>query len=102
MLRSGGDRRGANIEEMLHNFGLRSTRQRFALASLLFMTADRCVTAEILYDAMHETRRPVSRATVFNTLRRFEQAGLVRRVAVHRSKKTWFGIASANAVISSS
>jgi Fe2+ or Zn2+ uptake regulation protein len=43
-----------DVQTLLHNVGLRSTRQRIALASLLLRTANRCVTAEILYDEAHE------------------------------------------------
>ena len=78
------------VQILLHNAGLRSTRQRIALASLLLRTVNRRVTAEILYDEAHEARCSVSRATACNTLRQFEQAGLLRRITVHRSKKAWF------------
>jgi len=86
-----------DVQTLLHNVGLRATHQRIALASLLIRTANRRVTAEILYDGAREARCPVSRATVCNTLRQFEQAGLLRRITVHRSKKAWFVIANANA-----
>jgi Fur family iron response transcriptional regulator len=82
-----------DVQTLLHNAGLRSTRQRIALASLLLRTAKRRVTAEILFAEAHEVWCPVSRATVCNTLREFEQAGLLRRITVHRSKKAWFVIA---------
>jgi Fur family transcriptional regulator, iron response regulator len=78
-----------DVQTLLHNVGLRSTRQRIALASLLLRTANLRVTAEILYDEAHEAWCPVSRATVCNTLRQFEQAGLLRRITVHRSKKAF-------------
>jgi Fe2+ or Zn2+ uptake regulation protein len=88
-----------DIRTLLHDVGLRATRQRIALTSLLLRTAHRRVTAEILYDEAHQAWCPVSRATVCNTLRQFEQAGLLRRIAVHRSKKAWFVIANTNADI---
>ena len=80
-----------DVQLLLHNAGLRSTRQRIALASLLLRTANRRVTAEILHG------EALSRAPVCNALRQFEQAGLLRRISVHRSKKAWFVIANANA-----
>ena len=86
-----------DVQILLHNAGLRSTRQRITLASLLLGTENRRVTAEVLYGEAHEARCPVSRATVCNALRQFEQAGLLRRIAVRRSKKAWFAIANANA-----
>jgi Fur family iron response transcriptional regulator len=84
----------------LHDFlrnkvGLRSTRQRIALARLLLRGANRRVIAEILYNEAREARCPVSRAAVCSTLRQFEQAGLLRRIAIDRSKQSWFVIANA-------
>lgn len=83
-----------DVQSLLHDVGLRSTSQRIALARLLLRTAKRRVTAEILYDEVHETRCRVSRATVCTALRQFEQVGLLRRINVHGSKKAWFGVQS--------
>ena len=94
MLRSGSDRQSATIQEMLRSVGMRATRQRIALASLLFRSENRRVTAEILYDEALEARCPVSRAAVCNALRQFERVGLLRRITVHGSKKAWFGVQS--------
>jgi Fe2+ or Zn2+ uptake regulation protein len=94
MLRSGSNRKRAAIQEMLRNVGMRATRQRIALASLLDKNENPCVTAKILYDKALEARCPVSRATVCNALRQFERAGLLRRITVHGSKKAWFGVKS--------
>ena len=86
-----------DVHTLLHKAGLRSTRQRIALASLLLGMAKRRVTAEIVFAKAHEASCPVSRATVCNTLRQLEQAGLLKRIAVHQSNKAWFVIADANA-----
>ena len=83
-----------DVRSLLHSVGLCSTRQRIALVSLLLRTRKRRVTAEILYD---EAQSAVSRPTVYNALRQFEQAGLLRRTAVHNSKKASFAIVEANA-----
>jgi Fur family transcriptional regulator, iron response regulator len=85
-----------DAQGLLQNTGLRSTSKRIALASLLLKTANRRVTAEILYDEAREARCRVSRATVCNTLRDFEQAGFLRRVTVRQSKRAWFVIAKAD------
>jgi Fur family iron response transcriptional regulator len=79
---------------MLRNVGMRPTRQRIALATLLDKSENLHVTAKILYDKALEARCPVSRAAVCNALRQFEQAGLLRRITVHGSKKAWFGVQS--------
>jgi Fur family iron response transcriptional regulator len=82
---------------LLQSVGLCSTRQRIALVSLLLGNPKRQVTADILYDEIRQARRAVSRPTVYRALRQFEQAGLLRRTSVRRSKKAWFGVADANA-----
>jgi Fur family transcriptional regulator, iron response regulator len=84
-----------DLKDFLRKVGLCSTRQRVAVARLLLRDADRPVTAEILYDDAREARCPVSRSAVCNALRQFEQAGLLRRIAIDRSKQSWFVIANA-------
>ncbi len=67
--------------------GLRPTRQRLALASLLVGDGiDRHVTAEGLYAAAAGTADKVSLATVYNTLRAFCDAGLMNEVVVDGSR----------------
>ncbi|HZT89171.1 MAG TPA: Fur family transcriptional regulator [Stellaceae bacterium] len=62
--------------------GLRPTRQRVALARLLFDQGDRHVTAEQLHGEAVEASIRVSLATVYNTLHQFTAAGLLREVVV--------------------
>jgi Fur family iron response transcriptional regulator len=67
--------------------GLRPTRQRLALAALLVGDGkNRHVTAESLHEATREAGGAVSLATVYNTLRAFCEAGLMREVIVDGSK----------------
>jgi Fur family iron response transcriptional regulator len=66
----------------LRTAGLRPTRQRVALARLLFDAADRHVTAEQLHGEATAAAIPVSLATVYNTLHQFTAAGLLREVVV--------------------
>lgn len=61
---------------------LRPTRQRLALAKLLFEKGDRHVTAEILHDEAVAASVPVSLATIYNTLHQFTAAGLLREIMV--------------------
>jgi Fur family iron response transcriptional regulator len=81
--------------DFLRKAGLRSTRQRIVVARLLLKDADRRVTAEILYDEAHEALCQVSRSAVCSALRQLEQAGLLSRISVDRSKQFWFVIANA-------
>ena len=72
----------ANAIELLRAAGLRPTRQRLALARLLFDKGDRHVTAEQLHGEALQAALPVSLATVYNTLHQFIAAGLLREVVV--------------------
>ena len=60
--------------------GLRPTRQRLALARLLFDGASRHVTAEELFQEARSAGVPLSLATVYNTLHQFTLAGLLAEV----------------------
>ncbi len=68
--------------DLLRDAGLRPTRQRMALARLLFDKEDRHVTAEVLHAQARDEDIKVSLATVYNTLNQFRDAGLVREVVV--------------------
>ena len=71
----------------LNGAGLRPTRQRVALAALLVGDGNnRHVTAEILYDTAVNADEKVSLATVYNTLRAFCDAGLMREITVDGSR----------------
>ncbi|MGR3492376.1 MAG: Fur family transcriptional regulator Irr [Shimia sp.] len=73
--------------EWLSGGALRPTRQRLALADLLVGDGqDRHVTAESLFAAAARTGEKVSLATVYNTLRAFCEAGLMREITVDGSK----------------
>ncbi len=82
-------RRPSNVRGMLRESGLRPTRQRIALAEILFSAGNRHVSAEQLHEEALTARVPVSLATVYNTLHQFTEAGLLREVAVDGSK-TYF------------
>ena len=73
----------------LRNAGLRPTRQRLALAAILFDGEDRHVSAEWLYDVAKRSGADVSLATVYNTLHQFTAAGLLREITVD-STRTYF------------
>ncbi|MFN0113743.1 MAG: iron response transcriptional regulator IrrA [Paracoccaceae bacterium] len=76
-------RTGENTTAWLVRGGLRPTRQRLALAGLLVGDGrDRHVTAEGLHAAALRAGRPVSLATVYNTLRAFCGAGLMQEITV--------------------
>ncbi|MCM2291721.1 transcriptional repressor [Allorhizobium sp. BGMRC 0089] len=78
-----------SVEAKLRHSGLRPTRQRIALASLLFAKGDRHLTVEELHEEAVAANVPVSLATVYNTLHQFTEAGMIRVLAVE-SNKTYF------------
>lgn len=78
------EQRGTN---WLSGAGLRPTRQRVALASLLIGDGHhRHVTAESLFADVQKRGESVSLATVYNTLRAFCDAGLMQEVLVDGTK----------------
>jgi len=85
----GGEKRAPEIRGLLRQAGLRPTRQRVALADLLFAQGPRHISAEGLHEEAMTNRVPVSLATVYNTLHQFTEVGLLREVAVDGSK-TYF------------
>ena len=76
-------------EKRVREAGLRPTRQRVALANLLFAKGDRHLSAEELHEEAVAAGVPVSLATVYNSLHQFTEAGLLRILAVEGSK-TYF------------
>jgi Fur family iron response transcriptional regulator len=74
------------VTAVLRMAGLRPTRQRIALAELLFTGAHRHVSAEELHAEAALARANVSLATIYNTLHQFQQAGLLREVAIDASR----------------
>lgn len=75
-----------DAERRLRRVGLRPTRQRVSLASLIFQNGDRHLTAEDLHQEAVEAGVNVSLATVYNTLHQFTDANLLRVLALEGSK----------------
>jgi Fur family iron response transcriptional regulator len=74
------------LTAVLRMAGLRPTRQRVALAELLLGGPHRHVSAEQLHLEAQGARVNASLATVYNTLHQFQEAGLLREVAVDASR----------------
>jgi Fur family iron response transcriptional regulator len=83
------------IAGRLRDAGLRPTRQRLALAKILFGSGDRHVSAEALHREAVAARVPVSLATVYNALNQFTRAGLLREVAIE-GDRTYFDTNTSN------
>ncbi len=74
------------LTAVLRMAGLRPTRQRIALAELLFSGDHRHVSAEALHGEASAGGIEVSLATVYNTLHQFRRAGLLREVTVDAAR----------------
>ena len=72
-------------EAMLRDAGVRATRQRVALAQVLFAKGNRHLTAEMVYNEAAQSSLQVSLATVYNTLNLFAKMGLLREIGVDGS-----------------
>lgn len=83
------------LAERLRLAGLRPTRQRVSLATILFGAGDRHVSAESLHQEAVAARMNVSLATVYNTLNQFKAAGLLRAVAFE-GDRTFFDTNTSN------
>lgn len=73
---------GKEASRWLSQASLRPTRQRRALATLLVEGGDRHLTAEALFAEAQASGADVSLATVYNALRAFTDAGLLREVHI--------------------
>ena len=68
--------------DRLRACGLRPTRQRLALANLLFARGPRHVSAEDLFREAKANRIDVSLATIYNALHDFTAKGLLRELSI--------------------
>ena len=75
----------APARQILAEAGLRVTKQRVALVKLLLGKGQRHVTAESLYAELVRSGAPGSISCVYNSLRRFSEIGLVKRVPIYGS-----------------
>ena len=72
----------ASLSERLRDAGLRPTRQRVALARIVFGRGDRHLTAESLHAEAREAGVSMSLATVYNALHQFTGSGLLRAFGI--------------------
>jgi Fur family iron response transcriptional regulator len=83
------------ITDRIRDAGLRPTRQRLALARLLFAKGDRHLSAEDLHSEAQAAHVSVSLATVYNTLKQFKMAGLLREIAIE-GERSYFDTNTSN------
>lgn len=78
--------KSVDLEMKLRNAQLRPTKQRLALAELLYARGNRHITAERLHSEAMEAGVAISLATIYNNLNQFTAAGLLREVVVDSSR----------------
>ncbi|WP_340148750.1 iron response transcriptional regulator IrrA [uncultured Sneathiella sp.] len=74
------------LEKKLRDAQLRPTKQRLALARLLYSQGNRHITAERLHSEAMDAGVSISLATIYNNLHQFTTAGLLREVVVDSSR----------------
>ena len=84
-----------NVVARLREAGLRPTRQRCSVATQLFGQGDRHVSAEALHEEVAKAGVRVSLATIYNTLHQFQQAGLLRELAIE-GQRSYFDTNTSN------
>jgi Fur family iron response transcriptional regulator len=72
----------ASLVNHLQNAGVRVTRQRVQLATILFDGKPKHVTAEQVRGLLKKGHATVSLATIYNTLHQFTTVGLLREIFV--------------------
>lgn len=77
------------IMGMLRRKDIKLTKQRVALASLLFNLPSGHITAEELHDETKKNEFRISLATVYNTLNHFAVNGLIKTLQID-NQKTFF------------
>ena len=78
-----------NTADLLRLYKLRPTRQRVALAALLFDGTARHVTAETLHGQVKDMGITLSLATIYNTLHQFTKVRLLKEIR-GIGDATWF------------
>ena len=67
--------------DILHKFGIRPSHQRLTVLSYMLEHRNHS-SADEIYDALHQEIPVISRTTVYNTLRLFRDAGVVRTLSI--------------------
>lgn len=75
-----------HLPPLLQAAGIRPTRQRLALAAVLFDGMPKHMTAEQVHAAIRKTKARVSLATIYNALHQFTAVGLLREVLVDSNR----------------
>lgn len=67
--------------DILRRFGIRPSHQRLTVLTYLLEHRDHS-SADEIYEALHHLQPVISRTTVFNTLRLFNETGVVQTLSI--------------------
>ena len=76
---------GESVRKVLCALNIKPTNQRIDIAKFILIK-DQHISAEDIFSSLNDSKRGISRATVYNTLNLFADNGLVRRVIIGSSK----------------
>ena len=75
-----------DVKSYLQTSGIRPTKIRMSIGTLLFDGKDKHVTVDDVIDMARVSKIKTSVASVYNTLNQFASAGLLRRITVEQGK----------------
>ena len=76
-----------SVRDRLKAAGLRPTERRMIVGDLLFGSGDRHFSAEEILQEVAQAGAKMSAATIYNTLKLFKNAGLLREIAVSGTRR---------------
>ena len=74
-----------DIVAKIRDAGLKPTRQRIAIASIIFDGTNKHISAENLYHEIIEKNLKISLATIYNNLHQFSKVNLLREIRIDSS-----------------
>ena len=76
------------IRKLVEN-NIRPTKQRRILAKILFDRGSKHISADNLFDEIKKEDRKISLATIYNTLKKFTELGLIKEIVVDQNKSLY-------------
>ena len=77
------------IETKLKKFGIKITKQRMEIASILFDGEFKHFSADDLYNLTEKKNLQISLATIYNTLKEFSNLGLIKEIIIDPNR-IWY------------
>ncbi len=77
------------IETKLKKFGIKITKQRMEIASILFDGESKHFSADDLYNLTEKKNLQISLATIYNTLKEFSNLGLIKEIIIDPNR-IWY------------